>query len=242
MIEPAFKKPPPSGDHEPPPKPKRYWWRFTLASLLIVSVSATATATSILLYIDSIAKALSHNNKLQRKVKRFLSQTQGGEPENILIVGSDKRASEPEDPGRSDTTILLRLDPDRNAIALMSIPRDLKVYIPGYGTEKFNAAYSFGGPKLTLRVVKELTGLPINHVVNVDYLGFVRAVDAIECVYVDVDRRYSTPTWALRPPSSTRKSTCSPATSCCVGKKPCSTSVIATRTRTWSGRRGSRTS
>ena len=72
----------------------------------------------------------------------------------------------------------------------MSIPRDLKVEIPGYGTEKFNAAYTYGGPKLTLRVVKELTGLPINHVVNVDFLGFVRAVDAIGCVYTDVDRRY----------------------------------------------------
>ena len=72
----------------------------------------------------------------------------------------------------------------------MSIPRDLKVEIPGYGTEKFNAAYTYGGPKLTLQVVKELTGLPINHVVNVDFLGFVRAVDAIGCVYTDVDRRY----------------------------------------------------
>ena len=72
----------------------------------------------------------------------------------------------------------------------MSIPRDLKVEIPGVGTEKFNAAYTYGGPKLTLQVVKELTGLQINHVVNVDFLGFVRAVDAIGCVYVDVDRRY----------------------------------------------------
>ena len=72
----------------------------------------------------------------------------------------------------------------------MSIPRDLKVEIPGVGTDKFNAAYTYGGPKLTLQVVKELTGLPINHVVNVDFLGFVRAVDAIGCVYVDVDRRY----------------------------------------------------
>jgi polyisoprenyl-teichoic acid--peptidoglycan teichoic acid transferase len=190
MIEQPFKKPPPSGDHEAPPKPKRYWWRFTLASAVIVAVTAAATAASVLLYIGSIADALSHNNVLQSKVERFLSQTQGGEPENILILGSDKRASEPEDPGRSDTTILLRLDPDKNAIALMSIPRDLKVEIPGYGTEKFNAAYTFGGPKLALQVVKELTGLPINHVVNVDYLGFVRAVDAINCVYVDVDRRY----------------------------------------------------
>jgi polyisoprenyl-teichoic acid--peptidoglycan teichoic acid transferase len=190
MIEPVFKKPPPEGDHEPPPKRKRYWWRFTLASVTIVAVCAAATASSILLYIGSIADALSHNNKLQNKVERILAQTHGGEPENILIIGSDKRASEPEDPGRSDTTLLLRLDPDKNAIALMSIPRDLKVEIPGFGTEKFNAAFSYGGPKLTLQVVKELTGLPINHVVNVDYLGFVKAVDAIDCVYVDVDRRY----------------------------------------------------
>ena len=86
--------------------------------------------------------------------------------------------------------MLLRLDPDKDAIAVMSIPRDLKVEIPGYGTGKFNEAYAYGGPKLTLQTVKELTGLPINHVVNVDFLGFVRAVDAIGCVYVDVDRRY----------------------------------------------------
>ncbi len=190
MAESGLSKPPPSGDHEPAPKPKRFWWRFTLGSTIIVLVTAAATATVILRYVDSIAKALSHNNVLQNKVEKFLSQTDGGEPENILILGSDKRASEPGDPGRSDTTILLRLDPDQNAIALMSIPRDLKVEIPGVGTDKFNAAFAYGGPKLTLRVVKELTGLPINHVVNVDYLGFVRAVDAINCVYVDVDRRY----------------------------------------------------
>jgi LCP family protein required for cell wall assembly len=190
MADAGLGKPPPEGDLEPAPKPKRFWWRFTLGSLVIVLVTAAATATVILRYIDSIAEALSHNNVLQNKVERFLAQTHGGEPENILIMGSDKRASEPGDPGRSDTTILLRLDPDQNAIALMSIPRDLKVEIPGWGTDKFNAAYAYGGPRLTLQVVKELTGLPINHVVNVNYLGFVRAVDAIKCVYVDVDRRY----------------------------------------------------
>jgi polyisoprenyl-teichoic acid--peptidoglycan teichoic acid transferase len=184
------KKPPPTGDSEAPPKPKRFWLRFTLASVLIVAVSAAATATSVLLYLDSIAHALSHNNVYSSKLKRYLSTVDGGEPENILILGSDKRANLAEDPGRSDTTMLLRLDPDRNAIAVMSIPRDLKVEIPGYGTGKFNEAYTYGGPKLTLQLVKQLTGLPINHVVNVDFLGFVRAVDAIGCVYVDVDRRY----------------------------------------------------
>lgn len=190
MVEQPFKKPPPEGDGTAPPKRKRYWWRFLLAAVLIVATTAAATATSGLLYIESIAEALSHNDVLKNKVERFLANTKGGEPQNIVILGSDKRASEPEDPGRSDTTILLRLDPDNDAIALMSIPRDLKVEIPGVGTDKFSAAYAYGGPKLALQVVKELTGLPINHVVNVDYLGFVRAVYAIGCVYVDVDRRY----------------------------------------------------
>lgn len=179
------------GYNEPPPKPKAYWWRFTLASLLIVAATATATATSVLFWLGDIADALSHNNALKNRVGRYLAGVTGGAPENILILGSDKRvAVSPDDPGRSDTTILLRLDPSRDAIAVMSIPRDLKVDIPGYGTDKFNAAYSYGGPKLTLRVVKQLTGLPINHIVNVDFLGFVRAVNAIDCVYTDVDRRY----------------------------------------------------
>jgi LCP family protein required for cell wall assembly len=190
MIEEPFKKPPPEGDHEPPPKPKRYWWRFTLASFVIVLVTAGAVAASGLIYIESIANALSHNDVLQNKVERFLAKTSGGDAQNILILGSDKRAGDEEEAGRSDTTMLLRLDPDNDAIALMSIPRDLKVEIPGVGTEKFSSAYAYGGPKLTLQVVKELTGLQINHIVNVDFLGFVRAVYAIGCVYIDVDRRY----------------------------------------------------
>ena len=73
----------------------------------------------------------------------------------------------------------------------MSIPRDLKVNIPGHGIDKFNAAYTYGGPKLTLKVVKQLTGIDnINHVVNVDFNGFADAVNSIDCVYVDVDHHY----------------------------------------------------
>jgi LCP family protein required for cell wall assembly len=196
MTEPlpgwAPKKPPPGGDGEPAPKPRRFWWRFALASVLIVVVSAAATASSALLYVDSIANALGGgNHKLHEKLEKALADVHPGGPQTILILGSDHRANEAEgEPARSDTTMLVRLNPDLNMISVMSIPRDLQVEIPGYGTEKFNAAYSYGGPKLTLQVVKELTGLQVNHVINVDFLGFVRAVDAIGCVYVDVDRRY----------------------------------------------------
>ncbi|HEY2056363.1 MAG TPA: LCP family protein [Solirubrobacterales bacterium] len=186
----STRKPPPEGDGTPAPKKKRYWWRFSLASLIIVTVCAAATASAVLLYIDSIAHALGHNKKLSKIVESELEDVNGGEPETILILGSDKRPESGEERGRSDTTILLRLDNEKNLISVMSIPRDLKTEIPGYGVAKFNAAYSDGGPKLTLKVVKELTGLKINHVINIDFLGFVRAVDAIGCVYTDVDRRY----------------------------------------------------
>ena len=112
-----------------------------------------------------------------------------------MLLGSDRRPDNATDGGagtgaRSDTIILVRLDPDKEATAMMSLPRDLKVQIPGHGTDKINAAYELGGPKLTLKTVKRLTGLQINHVINVDFQGFKRAVDAIGCIYADIDRRY----------------------------------------------------
>jgi LCP family protein required for cell wall assembly len=188
----SARKPGPEGDGTEPPKKKRYWWRFSLASVIIIAVSAAATSSAILLYINSIAEALGPENKVvQEEVEEELEvEVDGGEPETILILGSDKRPEFGEEHGRSDTTILLRLDPEKGLISVMSIPRDLQTEIPGYGVDKFNAAYADGGPKLTLKVVKELTGLKINHVINIDFLGFVRAVDAIGCVYTDVDRRY----------------------------------------------------
>jgi LCP family protein required for cell wall assembly len=91
---------------------------------------------------------------------------------------------------RSDTIILVRLDPAKGATAIMSIPRDLKVKIPGHGTDKINAAYAIGGEALSVRTVRGLLGIPINHVVNVNFGGFQRAVNRLGCVYADVDRRY----------------------------------------------------
>lgn len=165
------------------------WLRFTTASLSIVVSVAAATAASLILYLGDIAEGLQHDDL--PGVNKFLTQVPSSGPQTILILGSDKR---PEDGGTykglSDTTMLLRLDPGRNAIALFSLPRDLEVSIPGYGTDKLNAAYAFGGPQLTLQTVEGLTGLEVNHLVNVDFEGFARAVNALDCVYVDVDHRY----------------------------------------------------
>ena len=176
----------PDDDDGEPPK-SRLWLRFLTAAFVIVISMAVATSVTGLLYLTDIAKGLGGIDG----VRKQLQEVDGGNPQNILILGSDQR---PDDPSaRSDTTMLIRLDPDEDAIALFSLPRDLKVNIPGYGLDRLNAAYAFGGPKLTLETVKQVTGLPVHHVVNVDFTGFYQAVNAIDCVYVDVDRRYYVP-------------------------------------------------
>jgi LCP family protein required for cell wall assembly len=163
------------------------WARFLLAIFLIVGSVATATAATLINGLIAIADDI----RPIKGVRNILDPVPISGPETILILGSDYRNKQLSGKhGLSDTTLLLRLDPDRNAIALLSLPRDLKVDIPGYGTSKLNAAYLLGGPKLTLRTVKQLTGLEINHLVNVDFTGFMRAVNHIGCVYVDVDQRY----------------------------------------------------
>jgi polyisoprenyl-teichoic acid--peptidoglycan teichoic acid transferase len=181
-----------AGKGAKPPRARPLWARFVAATLVIVISMAAATSISLLLYLTDIAKGLSDNERLA-SLRDQLTEVDGGEPQTILIIGSDKRLGMKGDPGRSDTTILLRVDPDKDAIALLSIPRDLKVNIPGVGVAKFNEAYSAGQADKTLKVVQQLTGLEINHVVNINFTGFADAVDAIGCVYIDVDRRYYIP-------------------------------------------------
>jgi polyisoprenyl-teichoic acid--peptidoglycan teichoic acid transferase len=187
--EPA--EPPPAEETPPPSVPdlgegppgRGLWPRFLAGSLVIIVAITTATAVSLLVYLKGIARGLGGLPSVHSQ----LEVADPGNPQTILILGSDQRPT--DESARSDTTILLRVAADQ--ITVMSIPRDLKVNIPGHGIDRFNAAYAYGGPKLALKVVKQLTGLEnINHVVNVDFNGFADAVNAVDCVYVDVDHHY----------------------------------------------------
>ena len=168
-----------------------FWKRLLLGAALIVFAAAAATAVAAFREVDKIVNALELGPELE--LGDELARTNAGEPQTIMLIGSDERNETANDAGsgaRSDTIILVRLDPDKEATAMMSLPRDLKVEIPGHGVDKINAAYSIGGSKLTLQTVKKLTGLSINHVVNVNFEGFVKGINAIGCVYLDIDRRY----------------------------------------------------
>ncbi len=169
------------------------WKRMLLGALLIVFAAAGATAVAAYHEVDRIVDKLELSPELKLG-KGALATTDPGKPQTLMILGSDRRPKNNDEGAvggsRSDTIMLVRLDPEKKATAILSLPRDLKVEIPGHGTDKINAAYELGGPALTLKTVKAVTGLRINHVVNVHFNGFWRAVNAVGCVYADIDRRY----------------------------------------------------
>ncbi len=110
--------------------------------------------------------------------------------QDILILGSDTREGEGEEFGRSDTLMILHIDPAEDYASVLSIPRDLRVEIPGYGIQKINAAFAFGGPALAIQTVQQVTRLDIDHYVNVDFEAFRSVTTALGGIYVDVDRKY----------------------------------------------------
>jgi LCP family protein required for cell wall assembly len=155
---------------------------------VIVALAAGATTSTALLVLDNTV------DKFKPPVGgtgRELTAVVSGDPQTIMIAGSDIRHGDKKLglKARSDTIILARIDPGKG-VALLSLPRDLKVEIPGHGTDKLNVAYTLGGPKLSIKTVKNLTGLAINHYVDVSFHGFAEGVNALGCVYVDIDRRY----------------------------------------------------
>lgn len=106
---------------------------------------------------------------------------------NIVVLGVDERAEE-HDVGRSDTLFVVMFDTNKKAASLLSIPRDTRVPIQGYGWDKINHAYAYGGRELTQKTVEELLGLKINNYVMVDFNGFKGLVDAIGGVDIDVEK------------------------------------------------------
>ncbi len=166
--------------------------RFAIAGVIVIAFTATTTAVAGLLQFKqfvadiSLTPPIAHAN---------VQVPHPGHPQTILLIGSDHRAHEPFKSSNTDTMMLMRLDANSSTINVLSVPRDLKVQIPEGGTmvtSKINAAYSQGGPNLLVKVLKQqvFPGLEINHIVDINFGGFESVVDAIGCVYTDVDHRY----------------------------------------------------
>src|SRR6478735_4536923 len=188
----------PVPDEKPPRVAFGMYKRFALAGVLITLLTAGAVASAGLLEVKDLVTVIKEESAghVIPGLRGALDDVPAGKPQTILVLGSDRRFVDikQDNPARSDTMMLVRLDPSKEATAVMNIPRDLKVpiQVPGGGIEttKINAAYSYGGPALAVKTVRNLLHIPINHVVNVNFGGFERAVNRLGCVYVDVDKRY----------------------------------------------------
>ena len=175
-----------------PVKVRRRWSKGRkigiLVALLLLLVIAWAAASYLSLQRGvkvandrvpaGTSEVLTHQNSL------LLST-----PTNILILGSDHANLPGREGERSDSIMLLRSDPSRHRIVYLSIPRDLRVPIEGVGDTKINAAMSAGGAPLAIKTVASYTGLPINHMITVDFPRFREVIDALGGITITVPER-----------------------------------------------------
>ena len=172
-------------------------WRIALLSVLAIFLVLTLATGGLALWVrHSIASGMEFiadpfagipTRAPQQKVAA------GEEPAvNILVLGTDSRtsASDPsqwkEGAQRTDAIMIVQVSGDRKTVSVMSIPRDSWVEIPGHGQGKINAAYSYGGPSLTIHTVENLTGIHIDHFAVANFESFVAPTNEIGGVRVNL--------------------------------------------------------
>jgi len=186
------------------------WKRFILAGVLIVALSAGATATVARNILNGTAEEVFPKASQINAPKGLVTPEYNEGPETFLILGTDRREGSKDladrsNPPHSDTMLLVRFDPSQGQTSVLSIPRDLMVNITTregavYGNEKINAAYTIGsrlggargGMLLAAETIKRevFPGLTLNAIVDVNFKGFIGIVDALGCAYVNVDHHY----------------------------------------------------
>ena len=182
----------PDPDHDPwaPPPERRWWslrgigawgWTWRAASVLVLGMVAWGVFGFL-----SVRGAVSQANaRVTPAAKAALSPAGPllSAPQNTLVIGIDARPGETR--SRADSIMVMRTDPGAGKVKWLSIPRDFRVDLPGVGTEKINAAYWFAGQKGTINAVRDLTGLPIHHIIVVRFNGVKRMVDDLGGITVN---------------------------------------------------------
>ncbi|MBV8948366.1 MAG: LCP family protein [Solirubrobacterales bacterium] len=182
-----------------PRRPRRWFGtpvKIGLGCLLVVLASAGATAVFILEQVHTVVQDLRVNRPLTVDRKALAPDYYGG-PETLLLVGDDWRPATKYYPHAvphlANEMLLVRIDPSKPYISMMSIPRELWVPIQTphgvVGPTRLNAAYT-GGLTYLLETIKQVTGLSINHVIVATFGRFEKAIDELGCVYSTIDERY----------------------------------------------------
>jgi len=157
-------------------------------------------------FSEEVARA---NERLDSRTKAALAPTGHilTTPQVTLVLGSDSRGS--TSTARADSILLVRTDPGKHLISMLSIPRDLRVPIAGHGDQKINSAFAYGGAPLLIRTINHLTGFRVNHIVLVDFRGFISLINSIGGVtiinptHVRSSERFGGKLWNFRKGSIT---------------------------------------
>lgn len=179
------------------PRPKRRVLRRVLISLGVLTLVLAVLIGGGVWFlteryagnIDRIADVFADLDEDTRPAPATPAQQAADDPVTFLLVGSDSRGEtlQGEDPGgRSDAIMIARFSGDRRNAQLISIPRDSWVDIPGYGKNKINASYAFGGPTLLIQTVEQLTQVRIDYYVAIDFDGIIQVTDDLGGVDVYV--------------------------------------------------------
>ena len=167
-----------------------------------------ALSALVLLFSGSAWGLASYVNDVVGRVNAGTSGGSSG-PLNVLLAGVDLRTGlTPAQEQRlhvgravsfnSDTMMLIHVAADRSSVTVASLPRDSWVNIPGHGMNKINAAFGLGGPKLMVATVEQATGLVVNDFVEVNFLGFVKVIDALGGVNICLPQAVNDPYSGLR--------------------------------------------
>lgn len=126
----------------------------------------------------------SSGNNTSNEIKNIEINFNGNDPINILLLGLDKQAE--EDQSRSDSMIVLTIDFQSNQMSVTSIMRDIYLDIPEHGKQKINAAYSYGGPELTLKTINQNFGTELQYYATVDFQALAAIVDLVGGVDIEI--------------------------------------------------------
>jgi LCP family protein required for cell wall assembly len=171
---------------------KLFLWVVIVALML-----AAGVAGGTYLYVErDIAQGLEAKSLDVKIAQEKLDAVIPNQPTTALVLGYDKRAGqEGAETSNSDTLMLVRADPNLQTVTMLSFPRDLVVTIHGCKkrppfVDRINRAYDECGSQAALETVRELTGVPVNYLLNVNFHGFKQIVSHLGGVWMDVDRRY----------------------------------------------------
>lgn len=137
-------------------------------------------------FVDINKDDLAINNEIYGEVSETLSEAEFNEVKTVVFFGVDSRDVTNGFSGRSDTIMVVSVNPKNKAISLISIPRDTYVSIPDYGKDKINHSYSYGQEQLAIKTINQNFGLNITEYVTIDFAGLINVINDVGGIELEI--------------------------------------------------------